>query len=104
MRCNGLPNAYDSGDLRQYIHMWSLENDKHNRNERNWLLHTNERTILTQDRRIENATRINLQQQQMSAGDLYAKRAKEVLGVSAVNICRRKIFLKKGFLSDFRGN
>lgn len=82
MRCNGLPNAYDSGDLRQYIHMWCLENEKYNRNEENWLLHTNERTILTQNRLIANTTRINLQQQQANAGDLYAKRAKEVLGVS----------------------
>lgn len=82
MRCNGLPNAYDSGDLRQYIHMWSLENEKYNRNEQNWLLHTNERTILTQNRLIENKTRNHLQQQQVNVGDLYAKRAKEVLGVS----------------------
>lgn len=82
MRCNGLPNAYDPGDLRQYMHMWCLETDKYNRNEQNWLLHTDERTILTQNRLVANTTRINLQQQQINVGDLYAKRAKEVLGVS----------------------
>lgn len=81
MRCNGLPNAYDPGDLRKYIHMWYLENEKFNEDEQNWLLCTNERTVLTQNRLILNVTRACLQQQQANLGDLYAKRAYEVLGV-----------------------
>lgn len=81
MRCNGLPNAYDPGDLRKYIHMWQSESDRFNANEQNWLLKTDERTILTQNRQIENATRVHLQQQQPNLGDLYAKRTYDVLGV-----------------------
>lgn len=82
MRCNGLPNAYDPGDLRKYIHMWQLECDRYNENEQNWLLRTDERTILTQNRNIQNETRVYLQQQQPNLGDLYAKRTHNVLGVS----------------------
>lgn len=80
MRC-GLPNAYDPGDLRTYIHMWQLENDQYNANEQNWLLRTDERTILTQNRNVLNVTRINLQQQQPILGDMYAKRTQDILGV-----------------------
>lgn len=87
MRCNGLPNAYDPGDLRKYIHMWQLECDRYNENEQNWLLRTDERTILTQNRNIVNETRVNLQQQQPNLGDLYAKRTNDVLGV-----CMHAIF------------
>lgn len=83
MRCNGLPNAYEPGDLRKYIHMWQLETDRHNENEQNWLLKTDERTILTQNRNVENATRVHLQQQQPILGDLYAKRTYDVLGVGS---------------------
>lgn len=82
MRCNGLPNAYDPRDLRKYIHMWQLECDRYNENEQNWLLQTDERTILTQNRNIENTTRMHLQQQQPNLGDSYAKRTYDVLGVS----------------------
>lgn len=82
MRCNGLPNAYDPGDLRKYIHMWDLENEKFDAREQNWLLRTDERTVLTQNRMIPNVTRAHLQQQQPNLGDIYAKRAREVLGVS----------------------
>lgn len=82
MRCNGLPNVHDPGDLRTYIHMWQLENDRFNASEQNWLLRTDERTILTQNRDIENVTRIHLQKQQPILGDIYAKRAVAVLGVS----------------------
>lgn len=81
MRCNGLPNAYDPGDLRKYLHMWCLENEKCNADEQNWLLKTNERTILTQNRLIANTSRFNLQQQQTNLGDIYAKRGREILGV-----------------------
>lgn len=82
MRCNGIPTANDLGNLRKYIHMWQLEIDQFNKNEHNWLLTTDERTILTQDREIANVTRIHLQKQQPILGDLYAKRARDVLGVS----------------------
>lgn len=81
MRCNGLPNAYDPGDLRKYLHMWRLKIDKYNQDERNWLLITNERTILTQNRTVPNMTIANLKLQQPNLGDLYAIRVKEVLGV-----------------------
>lgn len=81
MRCNGLPNAYDPGDLRQYMHMWQMECDRYNESEQNWLLRTDERTILTQNRNIENSTRLYLQQQQPILGDIYAKRTHHVLGV-----------------------
>lgn len=90
MRCNGLPNAYDPGDLRKYIHMWQLESDRYNENEQNWLLRTDERTILTQNRSIENATRVHLQQQQPNLGNLYAKRTHDVLGV-----CKPKSYILK---------
>lgn len=81
MRCNGLPNAYDPGDIRKYIHMWLLKIDKYNENEQNWLLLTDERSILTQDRRIPNTTVIYMKEQQPNLGDLYSHRVKEVLGV-----------------------
>lgn len=82
MRCNGIPIANDPGNLRKYIHMWQFEIDQFNKNEHNWLLTTDERTILTQDREIVNVTRIHLQKQQPILGDLYVKRARDVLGVS----------------------
>ncbi|XP_031634411.1 protein CASC1-like, partial [Contarinia nasturtii] len=81
MRCNGLPNAYDPGDLRKYLHMWQMECDRYNENEQNWLLRTDERTILTQNRNIENATKVYLQQQQPILGDVYSKRTLHVLGI-----------------------
>lgn len=82
MRCNGLPNTYDPGDLRKYIHMWLLHIERYNADERNWLLNTDERSILTQDQRIPDMTQANLRQLQLNLGDLYSKRIKEVLGVS----------------------
>lgn len=81
MRCNGLPNAYDPGDLRKYMHMWQLEAQKSNTTERNWLLNVNERTVLTQNLKAPNATRVHLQQQQPVLGDSYAMRIQNVLGV-----------------------
>lgn len=82
MRCNGLPNTYDPGDLRKYIHMWLLNIERYNLTERNWLLKTNERSVLTQNQSIPDMTEINLKMQQQNLGDLYAHRVKEVLGVS----------------------
>lgn len=82
MRCNGLPNTYDPGDLRKYIHMWLLNIERYNAAERNWLLNIDERSILTQDQRVPDMTQTNLRQLQLNLGDLYSKRIKEVLGVS----------------------
>lgn len=84
MRCNGLPNTYDPSDVRNYIHMWLLDNQRANVADRNWLLATNEMSILTQDYRVIDMTRANLKRQQHNLGDLYAKRVVEVLGVSCL--------------------
>lgn len=84
MRCNGLPNAYEPSDLRKYMHMWQLETQKANAADKNWLLNVNERTVLTQNLKAPNATRIHLQQQQSVLGDSYAMRIINVLGVGAV--------------------
>lgn len=81
MRCNGLPNTYDPSDVRNYIHMWLLDNKRRNVAERNWLLATDEMSILTQDYRVINMTRTNLKQQQHNLGDFYVQRVNEVLGV-----------------------
>lgn len=81
MRCNGFPNAYDPGDLRNYMHMWLLEIENYNRFEQNWLLHTNERSILTQDQTILDLTRRHLRTQQPNLGDVYSKRIGEILEV-----------------------
>lgn len=88
MRCNGLPNAYDPGDLRKYMHMWQLETQKSNTAEHNWLLNVNERTVLTQNLRAPNATRNHLQQQQPVLGDSYAIRIRNVLGVNFAEFLR----------------
>ena len=85
MRCNGLPKTYDPGDLRKYIHVWKNQIEKYNEDERNWLLATKERSVLTQNQSISDLTRINLKKQQPNLGDLYAKRIQEVLGVSSYN-------------------
>lgn len=81
MRCNGLPNTYDPGDLRKYIHMWNLQVEKFNADEQNWLINIDERSVLTQDIRISDVTRDNLRSNQLNRGDLYTKRIREVLGV-----------------------
>uniref|UniRef100_A0A1B0CGU5 Axonemal 84 kDa protein n=1 Tax=Lutzomyia longipalpis TaxID=7200 RepID=A0A1B0CGU5_LUTLO len=60
MRCNGLPNAQNPGDLRQYIHM---------------------KLSLTQDREVVDLTRGNVKKLQPNIGDLYAIRVKEILGI-----------------------
>lgn len=87
MRCNGLPNAYDPADLRRYMHMWQMEKDSCNQIERNWLLETNERSVLTQDQSILNLTRQHLKEQQLNLGDIYSKRVVEVLGVGLRLVC-----------------
>lgn len=84
MRCNGLPNAYDPSDLRKYMHMWSLEMAKQNETEQNWLLHANERSVLTQDQTVSNITRSFLSNQQPNLGDIYSERTVEILGVTNI--------------------
>lgn len=81
MRCNGLPNANDPSDLRKYIHMWIDDVKKLNSKEINWLLKTNEQSILTQDQTVVDLSRENLKKLQPEVGDMYAKRASEVLGI-----------------------
>lgn len=82
MRCNGLPNAASPSDLRKYIHQWHTDIAKRHLESRNWLLRTDERTLLTQDAQVPDLTRISLRQQQGRLGDVYAHRIKEVLGVT----------------------
>ncbi|ALC49871.1 CG15373 [Drosophila busckii] len=81
MRCNGLPNAASPSDLRKYIHQWYADIAKRQLEARNWLLRTDERTLLTQDSQVPDLTRVSLRQQQGSLGDVYAQRIKEVLGI-----------------------
>lgn len=82
MRCNGLPNAASASDLRKYIHQWHADIARRQLEARNWLLRTDERTLLTQDSHVPDLTRSTLRQQQENLGDVYAQRIKEVLGVS----------------------
>lgn len=81
MRCNGLPSPNDPSDLRKYIHMWTDDVKKLNKKEINWLLKTNEQSILTQDQTVIDLSRANLKKIQPEVGEMYAKRATEVLGI-----------------------
>lgn len=81
MRCSGLPNAHDPADLRKYLHMWQIENEKINSNEQDWLLYTDERTVLTQNKLAENLTREMLKEKQPNLGHMYAQRTTEILNV-----------------------
>ncbi|XP_058826018.1 dynein axonemal intermediate chain 7 [Topomyia yanbarensis] len=81
MRCNGLPNAFDPADLRKYLHIWCDNIRLCNEREQNWLLFTNEQSILTQDGTVANMSRESLKQQQPEIGNVYAAKAKEVLGI-----------------------
>uniref|UniRef100_A0A1I8M1A6 CASC1 C-terminal domain-containing protein n=1 Tax=Musca domestica TaxID=7370 RepID=A0A1I8M1A6_MUSDO len=81
MRCNGLPNANSPSDLRKYIHQWKMDVERRNRESRNWLLKTNERTLLTQDFTVPDLTKATLRKQQGNLGDVYAQRVKEILGI-----------------------
>ncbi|EDW86416.2 uncharacterized protein Dwil_GK15179 [Drosophila willistoni] len=81
MRCNGLPNAASPSDLRKYIHQWHADIAQRQKESRNWLLRTDERTLLTQDSQVADLTRASLRQQQGKLGDVYAQRIKEVLGI-----------------------
>lgn len=81
MRCNGLPNANDPSDLRKYIHMWMDDVKKLNNKEINWLLKTNEQSILTQDQSVPDLSKANLKEIQPHLGEMYAKRVGVVLGI-----------------------
>ncbi|KAM7349932.1 uncharacterized protein ACRADG_008658 isoform 2-T2 [Cochliomyia hominivorax] len=81
MRCNGLPNSNSPSDLRKYIHQWKVDIERRNRESRNWLLKTNERTLLTQDTNVPDLTKATLRKQQGNLGDIYAERVKEILGI-----------------------
>ncbi|XP_065363321.1 uncharacterized protein LOC135956697 [Calliphora vicina] len=81
MRCNGLPNSNSPSDLRKYIHQWQIDIERRNRESRNWLLKTNERTLLTQDTNVPDLTKATLRKQQGNLGDVYAQRVTEILGI-----------------------
>lgn len=81
MRCNGLPNASNPGDLRKYIYMRCSSVIENKNREGNWLLKTNERTILTQNKKNPDLTRENLRKAQSNLGEIYSQSIQEVLGV-----------------------
>lgn len=82
MRCNGLPNSQDPGDLRRYIHIWKKRSDDYNLKERNWLLNIDETSILNQNPLLPNLTMQHLRDQLPNLGDIYSNQIKEVLGVT----------------------
>lgn len=86
MRCNGLPNANSPSDLRKYIHQWQMDIERRNRESRNWLLQTDEKTLLTQDTSVPDLTKATLRKRQGNLGDVYAQRVQEILGVSWMSI------------------
>lgn len=98
MRCNGLPNVSQPGDLRKYIHMWKESEEDQDRNERNWLLMTDEETVLTQNRDIPNLTVAHVRASQKNLGIVYAERIREVLHI--LNELALTIE-ERGNLSDF---
>lgn len=81
MRCSGQPNAHDPANLRRYLHMWQIECAKLNSDEQNWLLYTDERTVLTQNKLADNLTRLSLRRKQPDLGHVYARRAAQILDV-----------------------
>ena len=86
MRCNGLPNSNSPSDLRKYIHQWQMDIERRNHESRNWLLQTDERTLLTQDTKVPDLTKATLRKRQGNLGDIYAQRVQEILGVSGTLI------------------
>lgn len=77
----GLPNSDSPSDLRKYIYMWQDDVKNFNKREINWLLKTNEQSILTQDQTIPDLSKNSLKSKQTDFGDIYAKRTREVLGI-----------------------
>lgn len=61
--------------------MWIDDFKTLNMKEINWLLKTNEQSILTQDQTVVDLSRANLKKLQPEVGEMYAKRASEVLGI-----------------------
>lgn len=98
MRCNGLPNAAQPGDLRKYVHMWKESEQQKNRDERNWLLQTNELTVLTQNRDVPNLTVAHVRAAQKNIGIVYAERIREVLHILSE---LEMTILDRGQLSEF---
>lgn len=82
MRCTGQPDTRSPGDLRKYIYMWIQSIKEREKAEMNWLLHSNEQSVLTQNQTIPNMSYASLRSQQPILGDYYANRLKEVLEVS----------------------
>lgn len=98
MRCNGLPNVSQPGDLRKYLHMWRESEAEKNHNERNWLLQTNEETVLTQNRNVPNLTVAHVRASQKNLGIVYAERIREVLHI----LRELEVTIQeRGTLSDF---
>lgn len=81
MRCTGQPDTRSPGDLRKYIYMWIQSIKERDKAEKNWLLHTNEQSVLTQDQSIPNMSYASLRSQQPVLGDYFATRLTEVLEV-----------------------
>lgn len=98
MRCNGLPDVSQPGDLRKYIHMWKESEALKNQNERNWLLMCNEETVLTQDRNVPNLTVAHVRASQKNLGIVYAERIREVLHILEE---LEALLREPGGLSDF---
>lgn len=61
--------------------MWIDDVKRMNKKEINWLLKTNEQSILTQDQTVVDLSRANLKRLQPEVGEMYAKRTSEVLGI-----------------------
>lgn len=97
MRCNGAPNANNPSDLRKYLHMWNETMEEYNYKERNWLLKTNEETLLTHDANIINLSKEYLRQQQENLGDIYAQRIKDVLSVCICTKILQKFYNKSNY-------
>lgn len=86
MRCNGLPDPASPCEIRKYIRMWREGDANEQMFKCNWLLSTDETSVLTQDRRVANMTRSHLKDQQNNDGDMVAKRVRDVLGVGSISI------------------
>lgn len=85
MRCTGQPDTRSPGDLRKYIYMWIQSMKEREKGEMNWLLHSNEQSVLTQDQTIPNMSYSALRSQQPILGNYYAHRLKEVLEVGLLH-------------------
>jgi hypothetical protein len=75
--------------------MWLDDMKKFSKKEINWMLKTNEQSILTQDQTVPNLTKNHLKKMQTNYGEMYAKKATEVLGIleEMENVIRDKYSL-----------